>query len=161
MIPNAVLTQKYENNSIIIIELTNKNKFIDFYEFIFLCFLIHEWLISITNVFASHDQQKKIVEIVAVYKPDCHNVFLLRPWQSGDSCFKPASTFKSWAPSTYSAVSQSAAAWQHPAPTLPWKRHASDKAFQQVNTNIPQQQSYSINTASAHPGLIWKPMGFS
>lgn len=79
MIPNAVLTQKYENNSIIIIEITNKNKFIDFYEFIFLCFLIHEWLISITNVFASHDQQKKIVEIVAVYKPDCHNVFLLRP----------------------------------------------------------------------------------
>lgn len=67
MIPNAVLTQKYENNSIIIIE------------FIFLCFLIHEGLISITNVFASHDQQKKIVEIVAVYKPDCHNVFLLRP----------------------------------------------------------------------------------
>lgn len=46
-------------------------------------------------------------------------------------------------------------------PTLPWKRHASDKAFQEVNTNIPQHQSYSINTASTHPGLIWKPMGSS
>lgn len=33
----------------------------------FYVFLIHEVLISITSVFASHDEQENIVEIVAVY----------------------------------------------------------------------------------------------
>lgn len=122
-------------------------------------------------MFEAYDQQRRTYCFATRWKDSdrslCVSVRKRSPaWNQFETVLNL--TFKRLVPATSSGISQPVScSWgcttasYHPAPTLPWKRHASDKVFQQVNTNIPQHQSYSINTATAHPGLIWKPMGFS